>query len=44
MALQTVGMVSEPAVFRETPLFRRAWELPEIRMAWDALTLENGEL
>ena len=25
-------------------LFRRAWELPKIRMAWDALTLEHGEL
>jgi len=25
-------------------LFGRAWELPEIRMAWDALTLEYGEL
>jgi len=25
-------------------LFRRAWELPEIRIAWDALTLEYGEL
>lgn len=25
-------------------LFRRAWELPEIRMAWTALTLEYGEL
>lgn len=25
-------------------LFRRAWELPEIRMAWDGLTLEYGEL
>lgn len=25
-------------------LFRRAWELPEIHMAWDALTLEYGEL
>lgn len=25
-------------------LFRRAWELPEIRMAWDALTLEYGDL
>ena len=25
-------------------LFRRAWELSEIRMAWDALTLEYGEL
>jgi hypothetical protein len=25
-------------------LFRHAWELPEIRMAWDALTLEYGEL
>jgi len=25
-------------------LFRRAWELPEIRMAWDALTQEYGEL
>lgn len=25
-------------------LFRRAWELTEIRMAWDALILEYGEL
>jgi hypothetical protein len=25
-------------------LFRRAWALPEIHMAWDALTLEYGEL
>jgi len=25
-------------------LFRRAWELPEIRMAWDALILDYGEL
>jgi hypothetical protein len=25
-------------------LFRRGWELPEIHMAWDALTLEYGEL
>jgi hypothetical protein len=25
-------------------LFRRAWELPEIRLAWDALALEYGEL
>jgi hypothetical protein len=25
-------------------LFRRAWELPAIRMAWDALTFEYGEL
>jgi hypothetical protein len=25
-------------------LFRCAWELPGIRMAWDALTLEYGEL
>ena len=25
-------------------LFRRAWELSEIRMAWDALILEYGEL
>ena len=25
-------------------LFRRAWELPEIRIAWEALTLEYGEL
>src|SRR6184192_4600355 len=25
-------------------LFREAWELPEIRMAWDSLTLEYGEL
>lgn len=25
-------------------LFRRAWELPEIRIAWDTLTLEYGEL
>ena len=25
-------------------LFRRAWETPEVRIAWDALTLEYGEL
>jgi hypothetical protein len=25
-------------------LFRRAWELPEVRMAWDELALEYGEL
>ena len=25
-------------------LFRRAWEIPEVRMAWDALTTEYGEL
>ena len=25
-------------------LFRRGWELPEIRMTWDALTQEYGEL
>ena len=25
-------------------LFRRAWELPEIHMASEALTLESGEL
>jgi hypothetical protein len=25
-------------------LFRRAWELPEIRRAWEALALEYGEL
>jgi hypothetical protein len=25
-------------------LFRRAWDLPEIRMAWDALALEYGDL
>lgn len=25
-------------------LFRRAWELPDVRVAWDALTLEYGEL
>jgi hypothetical protein len=25
-------------------LFHRAWELPEIRMVWDALTQEYGEL
>ena len=25
-------------------LFRRAWELPDIRRAWDALLLEYGEL
>jgi hypothetical protein len=25
-------------------LFRRAWEMPEVRLAWDALTLEYGEL
>jgi hypothetical protein len=25
-------------------LFRRAWEVPEVRVAWDALSLEYGEL
>ena len=25
-------------------LFRRAWELPDIRRAWEALTMEYGEL
>jgi hypothetical protein len=25
-------------------LFRKGWEIPEIRLAWDALTLEYGEL
>jgi len=25
-------------------LFRRAWEMPEVRPAWDALTVEYGEL
>jgi hypothetical protein len=25
-------------------LFRRAWEMPEVRLAWDALALEYGEL
>jgi hypothetical protein len=25
-------------------LFRRAWELPELRAAWDSLSLEYGEL
>ena len=25
-------------------LFRRAWEIPEVRMAWDELALEYGEL
>jgi hypothetical protein len=25
-------------------LFRRAWEMPEVRIAWDALSLEYGEL
>jgi len=25
-------------------LFRRAWQMPEVRLAWDALTLEYGEL
>jgi hypothetical protein len=25
-------------------LFRRAWEVPEVRFAWDALSLEYGEL
>lgn len=25
-------------------LFRRAWEMPEVRMAWDELALEYGEL
>ena len=25
-------------------LFRKAWEMPEVRIAWDALSLEYGEL
>jgi hypothetical protein len=25
-------------------LFRRAWEIPDVRIAWDGLTLEYGEL
>ena len=25
-------------------LFRRAWEMAEVRMAWDELALEYGEL
>ena len=25
-------------------LFRRAWEVPEVRVAWDVLSLEYGEL
>ena len=25
-------------------LFHRAWEVPEVRVAWDALSLEYGEL
>jgi hypothetical protein len=25
-------------------LFRRAWQAPEVRRLWDALTLEYGEL
>jgi hypothetical protein len=25
-------------------LFRKAWEMPEVRAAWDALTLDYGEL
>jgi hypothetical protein len=25
-------------------LFRRAWEVQEVRMAWDGLALEYGEL
>ena len=25
-------------------LFRKAWEMPEVRMAWDALSREYGEL
>ena len=25
-------------------LFRRAWEMPELRFAWDALSREYGEL
>ena len=25
-------------------LFRRAWEVQEVRMAWDGLVLEYGEL
>jgi hypothetical protein len=25
-------------------LFRRAWEMPEVRIAWDAMSLDYGEL
>lgn len=25
-------------------LFRKAWEMPEVRVAWDALSLDYGEL
>jgi hypothetical protein len=25
-------------------LFRRAWEMPEVKVAWEALSLEYGEL
>jgi hypothetical protein len=25
-------------------LFQRAWEVPEIRVAWEALTREYGEV
>jgi hypothetical protein len=25
-------------------LFRRAWEVPEVRVAWDTLSLDYGEL
>jgi hypothetical protein len=25
-------------------LFRKAWDVPEVRAAWDALTLDYGEL
>ncbi len=31
------------AVFR-AELFRRAWDVPEVGVAWNALTLEYGEL
>jgi hypothetical protein len=25
-------------------LFRRAWQLPDVRLAWEGLILEYGEL
>lgn len=39
----TVGF-SQPEWAAVQELFRRAWENPELRLSWDALTLEYGEL
>jgi len=35
---------SQPEWAAVQELFRRAWENPELRLSWDALTLEYGEL